>query len=125
MSRLRFAAPDAGFRDFLAAHTRYCCLLFSPLQRWTAGASYFRHVPAEPRQTVRFLVLWMPVDKWISCGLPMGLDNGVEHPPREEWAPRDEAGEVRARRRPRGEHLQSFVVVIDTAGCDEADVAAD
>src|SRR5438552_172166 len=60
MSRLRFAAPDAGFRDFLAAHTRDCCLLFGPLQRWTAGASYFRHVPAEPHQTVRFLVLWMP-----------------------------------------------------------------
>src|SRR5437879_11794582 len=105
MSRLRFAAPDAGFRASRAAHTRYCCLLFGPLQRWTAGASYFRHVPAEAHQTVRFLVLWMPVDKWISCGLLMGLDNGIEHSPREERAPRDEPGAVRARRRPRRAHL--------------------
>src|SRR6266487_268975 len=125
MSRLRLAAPDAGFRAFLAAHTRDCWLLFGPLQRWTAGASYFRHVPAEPHQTVRFLVLWMLVDKWISCGLPMGLDNGIEHSPREERAPRDEPGEVRARRRPRREHLQGLVGGIDTARGDEVDAAAE
>src|SRR5713101_7072014 len=125
MSRLRLAAPDAGFRAFLAAHTRDCCLLFGRSQRWTAGASYFRYVPAEPHQTVQFLVLWMPVDKWISCGLPMGLDNGVEHSPREEGTPRDESGEVRARRRPRREHPQGHVGGVDTAGGDEVDAAAE
>src|ERR1700694_5454168 len=103
MSRLRFAAPDAGFRAAPGAHRRLCCLSFGPLKRWTARASYFRHVPAEPHQSVRFLVLWMAVDKWISCGLPMGLDNGVKDSSREQRASRDEPGEVSARRRPRAE----------------------
>src|SRR5712692_3051694 len=125
MSRLRFAAPDAGFRASPAAHTRHCCLLFGPLQRWTAGASYFLRVPAEPHQTVRFLVLWMPVDKWISCGLRPGLDNGVEDSSREQRASRDEPGEVRARRRPRGERLQGLVGGVDAAGGDEVDAVAE
>src|SRR2546427_12101186 len=97
MSRLRFAAPDAGFLALGARDTRYCCLSLNLSKRWTAGASYIRYTAVEPHRTVHFFVGWMSVGKWITCGVPTGLDKRVESPAREEAPARDESGEGRAR----------------------------
>src|SRR6266436_4036843 len=78
MSRLRFAAPDAGFLALGARDTRYCCLSLNLSKRWTAGTSYIRYTTVEPHRTVHFFVVWMSVDKWITCGLPTGLDGRVD-----------------------------------------------
>src|SRR2546422_11293540 len=74
MSRLRFAAPDAGFLPLRAWDTREYCVSFSLSKRWTVRASYIRYVTAEAHRTVRFFIMWMSVDKWIRCGLPTGLE---------------------------------------------------
>src|SRR6266849_2715606 len=74
MSRLRFAAPDAGFLPLRAWDTREYCVSFSLSKRWTVRAAYIRYVTAEAHRTVRFFIMWMSVDKWIRCGLPTGLE---------------------------------------------------
>src|SRR6266545_6669648 len=125
MSRLRFAAPDAGPGTFCAPDTRHCCLFVNPWRRWTARASYFRYAPVEPRHTVQFFIVWMPVDKWITCGLSMGLDNRVENSSRQQGTSRDEAGEVAARRRARVEGLQRLVRRVDAARGDDLDACAE
>src|ERR1700693_6182879 len=109
MSRLRFAAPDAGFLALRAWDTRECCVSFNLSKRWTAGASYIRYVTAEPHRTVHFFMVWMSVYKWIRCGLPGGLDKRIEDSARQERAARDESGEVAARRRAGLEGLEGFV----------------
>src|SRR5438876_11548514 len=96
MSRLRFAAPDAGFLALGARDTRYCCLTLNLSKRWTAGASYIRYTTVEPHGTGNFFMVWMSVVKWITCGLPTGLDKGVESPAAEERPAGEEPGELRA-----------------------------
>src|SRR5437016_11995052 len=125
MSRLRFAAPDAGFLAPGARDTRYCWVSVNLSKRWTAGASYIRYVTVEPHQTVHFFVVWMSVDKWITCGLPTGLDKRVESSARQERPPRDESGEVRARGGASLERCQRLVGRVDTAGRDDLDAVAE
>ena len=78
-------------------------------------------MPAEPHQSVLFFVMWMPVDKWITCGLLFRIDKSVENSPREERAARDEGGEVRAGRGARAEGLERLVGRVDAAGGDDLD----
>src|SRR5215467_12904153 len=125
MSRLRFAAPIAGFLALGARDTRYCCVSLNLSEPWTAGASYFRYVSAEPHQNVHFFVVWMSVDKWITCGLPTGLDKRVEDVPRQERSARDESGEVRARGRTRAERGERFFGCVDAARRDDLDAVAE
>src|SRR6266478_6295311 len=56
MSRLRFAAPDAGFLPLRAWDPREYCVSFSLSKRWTVRASYIRYVTAEAHRTVRFFI---------------------------------------------------------------------
>src|SRR6266511_4625247 len=125
MSRLRFAAPIAGFLTLGAWDTRYCCVSLNLSKPWTAGASYIRYVSAEPHQTVHFFVVWMSVDKWITCGLPTGLDKRVESSARQERPARDESGEIRARGRPDLERCQRLVGRVDAACGDDLDAVAE
>src|SRR3990170_7212483 len=125
MSRLRFAAPDAGFLALRAWDTRECCVSFSLSKRWTVGASYIRYVAAEPHQTVHFFMVWMSVDKWIRCGLLMGLDKRIEDSARQQRASRDESGEVAARRRAGLEHLEGLVGRVDAPCGDDLDAVAE
>src|SRR3989338_7649936 len=125
MSRLRFAAPDAGFLALRAWDTRECCVSFSLSKRWTVRASYIRYVTAEPHQTVHFFMVWMSVDKWIRCGLLTGLDKRIEDPARQQRASRDESGEVAARGRARLEYLEGLVGRVDPSGGDDLDAVAE
>src|SRR5260370_391876 len=125
MSRLRFAAPMAGFLTLGTRDTRYCCVSLNLSKPWTARASYIRYVPAEPHQNVHFFVLWMSVDKWITCGLPTGLDKRIEDSPRQERPARDESGEVRARGRARAERGERFFGRVDAARRDDLDAVAE
>src|SRR4030095_4916890 len=67
--------------------------------------------------------MWMPVDKWITCGLLFRIDKRVENFPRKKRAARDEGGEVRAGRRARAKGLESLVGRVDAAGGDDLDAA--
>src|SRR5713101_9370679 len=125
MSRLRFAAPDAGFLSLRAWDTRECCVSFSLSKRWTVGTSYIRYMTVEPHQTVHFFMVWMSVDKWISCGLSGGLDKRIEDFSRQERAARDESGEVAARRRPSLERLEGLVGRVDASCGDDLDAVAE
>src|SRR5574342_590559 len=125
MSRLRFAAPAAGFLALRSRDTRECWMSFYPSKPWTVGASYIRYMTAEPRRTVHFFMLWMFVDKWIKCGLPRGIQQGVEDLSRQKRAPRNESGEVPARRRARLERPESLVRGIDASRGDDLDAVAE
>src|SRR6202795_2315110 len=125
MSRLRFAAPDAGFLALRSWDTRDCCVSFHLSKRWTVGASYIRYVTVEPHRTVHFFMVWMSVDKWIRCGLPGGLDKGIKDSSRQQRAARDEPGEVSARRRAGLERLEGLVGRVDASGGDDLDAVAE
>src|SRR6266508_4727972 len=67
----------------------------------------------------------MSVDKWITCGLPTGLDKRIESSARQERPAHDESGEIRARGRPDLERCQRLVGRVDTACGDDLDAVAE
>ena len=122
LSRLRFTAPEARFhgarRERVNAGRAWMASLL-----WTVRASHFRSVPAKARQSVQFPRLWMPVDKWITCGLFLALEKRVEDEAGQHGSASDKSCKVRARVRPGCQRRAGLVGVIDPSARDDLEDA--
>src|SRR5262245_62634818 len=92
---------------------------------WTVRASHFRNLPADARQSVQFRLLWMPVDKWITCGLFPGLQDRIEDQTGEHRTASDKSCKVGARVGTGLEHGAGLGGVVDPAAGDDLETRAE